>query len=411
MTGVAIVGAAEAQMGLALPGLSAADVMAEAARAALADAGLAPSDVDGVFAASTQLPWASVNLAEDLGLRPRHTDSTMIGGSSPMAHVGHARAAIAAGLCDVALIAYGSTQRSVGRSSASVQEVDPWEAPYRPLLPVTAYALAAARHMHQYGTTPEQLAEVAVSARLWAQRNPGAWAREDLTIEDVLGAPRVCDPLGVRDCCVVTDGGAAIVVTTEARARALRRPPVFVLGAAEAHSHRHVSSMPDLTVTAAVESGERAFAEAGLKPADVDSAQIYDAFTITPILFLEDLGFCAKGEGGAFVAGGRIGPDGDLPVNTSGGGLSYAHPGMNGLPLLVEAVRRVRHAGDDVVLAHGNGGVLSTQATVLLGSEAAAEERPRAKAARVRRGAGAGSGAPAASGRRRRAVGSGRASR
>jgi acetyl-CoA acetyltransferase len=398
MSGVAIAGAAEAQMGLALPGLSAADVMAEAARAALADAGLAPADVDGVFAASTQLPWASVNLAEDLGIRPRHTDSTMIGGASPMAHVNHARAAIAAGLCDVALIAYGSTQRSVGRGSASVQEVDPWEAPYRPPLPVAAYALAAARHMHEYGTTPEQLAWVAVSARQWAQRNPGAWAREELTLDDVLGAPRVCDPLGVRDCCLVTDGGAALVVTSEARARALGRPPVFVLGAAEAHSHRHISSMPDLTTTAAVESGARAFAEAGLKPSDVDCAQLYDAFTITPILFLEDLGFCAKGEGGAFVEDGRIAPGGQLPVNTTGGGLSYAHPGMNGLPLLVEAVRQVRTEGRDVVLAHGNGGVLSTQATVLLGSEAAAEQRPRSAVARARR--------PAAgvTGRRRRAA-------
>jgi acetyl-CoA acetyltransferase len=408
MTGVAIVGAAEAQMGLALPGLSAADVMAEAARAALADAGLSTADVDGVFAAATQLPWASVNLADDLGIRPRHSDSTMIGGASAMAHVNHARAAIAAGLCDVALIAYGSTQRSVRRANASVQERDPWEAPYALPLPVGAYALSAARHMHQYGTTPEQLAEVAVSARRWAQLNPGAWAREELTVEDVLNAPRVCDPLGVRDCCLVTDGGAAIVVTTEARARALRRPPVFVLGAAEAHSHRHVSAMPDLTVTAAVQSGERAFAEAGLRPADVDSAQLYDAFTITPILFLEDLGFCPKGEGGAFVTGGRIAPGGELPVNTAGGGLSYAHPGMNGLPLLVEAVRRVRHHDEDVVLAHGNGGVLSAQATVLLGSDAAAEERPRTARARIRRGAGA---AAPGGGRRRRAVGAGRTGR
>jgi acetyl-CoA acetyltransferase len=407
MTGVAIVGAAEAHMGLALPGLSASDVMADAALQALADAGLTPADVDGVFASSTQLPWATVNLADDLRIVPRYTDSTMIGGSSPMAHVNHARAAIAAGLCDVALIAYGSTQRSVGRATASVQEVDPWEAPYRPVLPVGAYALATARHMHQYGTTPEQLAEVAVSARRWAQGNPGAWSREDLTVADVLASPRVCDPLGVRDCCLVTDGGAAIVITSEARARTLRRPPVFVLGAAETHSHRHITAMPDLTVTSAVISGERAFAEAGLTPADVDSAQLYDAFTITPILFLEDLGFCAKGDGGPFVLDGRIGPDGELPVNTTGGGLSYAHPGMNGLPLLVEAVRRVRHHGDDVALAHGNGGPLSSQATVLLGSEAAAEERPRAAKARSRRG----DSATAGPGRHRRAFAAGRSAR
>jgi acetyl-CoA acetyltransferase len=369
---VAIAGAAEAQVGEALPGLSAADVMAEAARAALDDAGLTPADVDGIFASSTQLPWASVNLGEDLGVNPRYTDSTMVGGASPLAQLHHARAAIAAGMCDVALIAYGSTQRSVGRSSASVQELDPWEAPYRPLLPVTAYALAAARHMHEYGTTPEQLAWVAVSARRWAQRNPRAWARGELTIEDVLAAPRVCDPLGVRDCCLVTDGGGALVVTSLERARTLRRPPVVVLGAGEAHAHRHVSSMAELTTTAAVASGARAFAEAGLTPADVQSCQLYDAFTITPILFLEDLGFCAKGDGGAFVEGGRIAPGGELPVNTNGGGLSYAHPGMYGLLLLVEAVREVRDAGRDVVLAHGNGGVLSVQCTAILGSEAAA---------------------------------------
>jgi acetyl-CoA acetyltransferase len=399
VTGIAIAGAAEAQMGVALPGMTAADVMAEAALAALADAGLRAEEVDGVFASATQLPWASVTLAEDLGLRPRYSDSTMIGGASPMAHVNHARAAIAAGLCDVALIAYGSTQRSVGRASASVQELDPWEAPYRPTLPVAAYALAAARHMHEYGTTAEQLAWVAVSARRWAQRRGDpAWSQDDLTLDDVYAAPRVCDPLGVRDCCLVTDGGAALVVTSAARARTLKRPPVFVLGAAEAQTHRHVSSMPDLTTTAAVQSGARAFAEAGLRPADVESAQVYDAFTITPILFLEDLGFCPKGEGGAFVADGRIAPGGALRVNTSGGGLSYAHPGMNGLPLLVEAVREVRDEGKDIVLAHGNGGVLSTQATVILGSEAAAGDRPRTKIARLREPAGA------VMGRRRRAT-------
>jgi len=387
---VAIAGAAEAQWGTALPGLGAADVMAEAALAALADAGLDVRDVDGVFAAATQLPWASVTLSEELGIRPRWQDSTMLGGASPMAHVNHARAAIAAGRCEVALIAYGSTQRSVGRSRASVQEVDPWEAPYAPVLPVTAYALAASRHMHELGTTPEQLAWVAVSARRWAaRRGAPAWHTDDLTIDDVLAAPRVCDPFGVRDCCLVTDGGAAIVVVSADRARVLRRPPVFVLGAAEAQTHRHVSSMPSLTTTAAVESGARAFAEAGLRPADVESAQLYDAFTITPILFLEDLGFCGKGEGGAFVADGGIAPGGRLRVNTSGGGLSYGHPGMNGLPLLVEAVREVREEGKDVVLAHGNGGVLSTQATVLLGSEDAASERPRVKVARLREPAGA----------------------
>jgi acetyl-CoA acetyltransferase len=398
VTGVAIVGAAEAQWGTALPGLTAADVMAEAALAALADAGIDVSEVDGVCAAATQLPWASVTLSEELGIRPRWQDSTMLGGASPMAHLNHARAAIAAGQCEVVVIAYGSTQRSVGRGQASVQEVDPWEAPYRPPLPVAAYALAAQRHMFEYNTKIEALWEVAVSARRWAQRRGDpAWSQDDLTIYDVSEARPVCDPFTVRDCCLVTDGGAAIVVTSAERARALRDDPVYLLGAAEAQTHRHVSSMPDLTTTAAVESGARAFAEAGLRPADVESAQLYDAFTITPILFLEDLGFCAKGDGGRFVLDQGIGPDGALRVNTSGGGLSYGHPGMNGLPLLVEAVREVRVEDKDVVLAHGNGGVLSAQATVLLGSEAAATDRPRVKTARLREPAGA------VMGRRRRA--------
>jgi acetyl-CoA acetyltransferase len=220
--------------------------------------------------------------------------------------------------------------------------------------------------MHEFGTTQEQLAWVAVSAREWARRTPGAWSTDPLTVDDVLAAPRVCDPLGVRDCCLITDGAGALVVTHEEAAgpRAVR-----VLGTGEAHSHRFVSSMPDLVRTAAADSGRRAYDMAGLTPQDVDAAMLYDAFTITPILFAEDLGFCPKGEGGAFFEDGRTGPDGDgLPINTSGGGLSYAHPGMNGMALLVEAVRQIREFGRNVVVCHGNGGVLSSQCTTILGT-------------------------------------------
>jgi acetyl-CoA acetyltransferase len=368
-----IVGAAEWGLGVAPEGSTPVDVMGQAALAALADANLTADDVDGLFAASTQLPWASVNLGEYLGVNPRISDSTQLGGSSFMAHLHHAALAIAGGACEVAVVAYGSTQRSVGRANASVQEIDPHEAPYRPMLPVTAYALAAARHMHEFGTTREQLAGVAVAARAWAQRNPQAWSRKPLSIQDVLDAPMVCDPLGVKDCCLVTDGGAAVVVTSPERARQLTDKPAHLLGAGEAHSHRHISRMPDLTTTSAVQSGERAFAMAGFTPSDVDVLQLYDAFTITPILFLEDLGFCAKGEGGAFVSGGRIAPGGEVALNTNGGGLSYQHPGMYGLLAIVEAVRQLRGEStgqvDDchVALAHGNGGVLSTQCTVVLG--------------------------------------------
>ncbi len=372
----AIAGAAESDLSAAPAGTRPIDLMAQASLRALADCGLRPADVDGIFAATTQLPMAPLNLGVELGIRPRYTDATNVGGSSFLLHVDHARAAIDAGACDVALIAYGSTQRLIGRSSASVQELDPWEAPYRPAMPVTAYALAASRHMHEFGTTREQLAQVAVGARAWAALNPLAFSRDLLTVADVLASRPVADPLTVRDCCLVTDGGAAIVVTSAERAAALPRPPVLVLGAADAHRHRHITGMGDLTTTAATESGARAFAEAGLTPADVDVAQLYDAFTITPILFLEDLGFCGKGEGGAFVQDGRIAPGGAFPLNTNGGGLSYTHPGMYGLHAIVEAVRQLRGESGDrqvpdaqVALAHGNGGVLSSQATLILGTQ------------------------------------------
>jgi acetyl-CoA acetyltransferase len=366
---VVVAGVAESDLGEAGPGTTPGDLMAQASLRALADAGLRAEHVDGLFATSSQLPMATLNLCEELRIAPRWTDSTNVGGSSFLVHVQHARAALEAGLCDVALIAYGSTQRSTGRSRASVQEVSPWEAPYRPWLPVTGYALAAARHMHEFGTTREQLAEVAVAARKWAALNPVAWSREPLSVEDVLAAPMVCDPLGVRDCCLVTDGGGAVVMTREGDG-----PGVPVLGCGVAHTHRHISEMPSLTTTCAVESGAAAFAEAGLTPADVDVLQLYDAFTITPVLFLEDLGFCEKGEGGAFVSDGRIAPGGALPVNTNGGGLSYCHPGMYGIFTIIEAVRQVRGEsgerqveGARVALAHGNGGVLSSEATVILG--------------------------------------------
>jgi acetyl-CoA acetyltransferase len=241
-------------------------------------------------------------------------------------------------------------------------------------MPSSAYALAASRHMHQYGTTREQLAEVAVAARRWALLNPKAWEKEPLTIDQVLSARMVSYPFTVRDCCLVLDGGGGMILTSAARAKSLKKKPAYVLGTGEALSHASISSMADLTVTAAAISGPKAFAMAGLKPADVDMLSLYDAFTITPILFLEDLGYCPKGEGGRFVSNGAIAPGGRLPVNTSGGGLSYCHPGMYGLLVMIEAVRQVRgECGKrqikdcNVALAHGNGGVLSSQCTVIFG--------------------------------------------
>ncbi|MBS0562905.1 MAG: thiolase, partial [Proteobacteria bacterium] len=333
--------------------------------------------VDGLFCATTQARTSAMSLCEYLGLRDVFTDSTIIGGSSFEVHVAHAMAAIQLGLCSVAAIAYGSTQRTVGRRQASAREYNLYETPFRPFLPASAYALAASRHMHEFGTTREQLAEVAVAARQWALMNPAAWEKKPLTVADVLASRPISEPLTVRDCCLVTDGGGAIIVTSAERARDMRKKPAYVLGCGQAITHAAISSMPDLTVTGAKRSGEQAYRMAKLGPADMKVAELYDAFTINTILFLEDLGFCKKGEGGAFVSGGRIAPGGSLPVNTNGGGLSYCHPGMYGLFILIEGVRQVRGecgerqvAGCETAIVHGNGGVLSAQSTVILGSAA-----------------------------------------
>lgn len=372
---VAVAGIAESRLGEVGPGVTPLELIAEATAAALDDAGLRKDEIDGLFTASAYYGLPAVNVGQELGVRPRYSDSTNLGGASFVSHLLHAAAAITAGLCDVALIVYASTQRSDGGRLRSVVETNPHEAPYRPRYPVSMFALAAARHMYEYGTTRRQLADVAVAARAWARLTPNAFARDPLTVEDVLASRMVSSPLTVRDCCLVTDGGGAVIVTATERARSLRRPPAVLLGAGESHQHRAIAQMPDLTTTAAVQSGARAYAMAGLGPSDVDVVALYDAFTINPILFLEDLGFCAKGEGGPFVAGGAIAPGGRLPVNTNGGGLSYTHPGMLGIFLIVEAVRQLRgeagerqQPGVDVALVHGNGGALSAQATAMLGT-------------------------------------------
>jgi acetyl-CoA acetyltransferase len=373
----AIVGAAESDLGQVADGMSVFDLMGQGVRRALDDCGLSLKDVDGLFCATTQSRMSALGLAEYLGINPPVLGSTIVGGSSFEYHVAHAMAAIELGLCNVAVIAYGSTQRSVGRKQASVREPNPYETPFKPFLPSSAYAMAASRHMHQYGTTREQLAAVAVAAREWALLNPKAWEKKPLTVADVLAARMISYPLTVRDCCLVTDGGGAIIMTSAERARSLKNKPVYVLGCGQSTTHANITSMPDLTVTGALTSGKAAYDMAKLGPAEVDVIELYDAFTINTILFLEDLGFCKKGEGGAFVSGGRIAPKGSVPVNTNGGGLSYCHPGMYGLLILIEAVRQLRGECDvrqvadcEVALVHGNGGVLSSQATVILGTQA-----------------------------------------
>ena len=373
----AIVGIAESDLGAVAKEMTPIDLMAQGIQRALADCGLHLRDVDGLICATTQSRTSGLALSEYLGISPAFIDTTILGGSSFMFHVAHAQAALQLGLCKVAVIAYGSTQRTVGRRQASVREYNPYETPFRPFLPATAYALAASRHMHQYGTTREQLAAVAVAAREWALLNPAAWEKKPLTVDEVLSARMVSYPFTVRDCCLVTDGGGVVIMTTAERARSLKKPPVYVLGCGQAITHANISSMPDLTVTGALQSGRAAYEMARLSAGDIDVVELYDAFTISTILFLEDLGFCPKGEGGRFVCDGRIAPGGGLPVNTNGGGLSYCHPGMYGLFLLIEASRQLRRECDarqiadcETAIAHGNGGVLSSQSTVILGTAA-----------------------------------------
>ncbi|GHC82214.1 thiolase [Pseudorhodoferax aquiterrae] len=374
IAGVATFGCGEA------PGYTDMELLAISARQAVADAGLKMGDIDGLCTASAAATMWAMPVIEHLGIRPSYIDSTMIGGSSFIAHLLPAMHALESGQCNAVLVCYGSTQRTAtfGRkevvASRRFLDPQPYEMPYEPMMPLSAYALAAARHMHQYGTTRRQLAEVAVAARQWAQKNPEAFLRDPLTIEDVLKARMVSDPLSVRDACLVTDGGGAYVLVRAERAKDLPNKPVYVLGNGTACWNRQISSMHDVTVTAAKDSGAAAFAMAGLAPKDIDVLALYDAFTINVLLFLEDLGFCKKGEGGPFVENGAIAPGGRLAVNTNGGGLSCVHPGMYGIFALIEGVRQLRGncgdrqiAGAKTALAHGNGGTLSSQATAILG--------------------------------------------
>jgi acetyl-CoA acetyltransferase len=348
--------------------------------AALDDAGLTLADVDGVCHAES-----SMGFAEYLGVHPRFTESTMTGGSSYEVHLEHAASAIAAGVCDVVVSVYAATPRSdrtrkrggERRFPTGPNPMAEWEWPYAMRMPMGPYALAANRHMHEFGTTSEQLAQIAVSTREWATMNPRARYQTPITVADVLASPLQTSPLHLLDCCLVTDGAGAFVMTSAERAKTLRKPPVYVLGAATCHDHMMISQMPDLTTTPGAVSGPAAFSMAGITPADVDVLMGYDSFTITALLHLEDLGFCAKGEGGPFAAEGKLGPGGSLPMNTNGGGLSFTHPGMYGMFLITEAVRQLRGesearqvAGAEIAVAHGSGMVLSCMSTAVLGTEA-----------------------------------------
>ncbi len=375
----AVVGAYEHPTRFA-PDKTAFQLHAESARGALEDAGLAIKDVDGFFTSGVG-PIGILSLAGHLNLRPSYVDSQAIGGSSFVSHCLHAAAAIDTGLCRVALVTYGSTAASerfaigTGAGGFVLEPPDNFEAPFGPTI-VGSYALVAQRHMHEYGTTSEQLAEIAVTMRRHASLNPQAKYRDPITVEDVLASRVISSPLHLLDCCVISDGGGALVLTSLERARDLKKPPVVVLGAAEALRHAEIATR-DLLDIAARQSGPLALARAGITHADIDLAMVYDSYTITVLATLEALGFCAPGEGGAFCAGGRIGLGGALPVNPDGGGLSSNHPGMRGIFLVIEATRQLRgecgpRQVKDATLAlvHGTGGMLGQRhsgVTMLLG--------------------------------------------
>lgn len=363
------------------PHVTAMQIHSESAKAALEDAGLTKDDVDGYFTCAVGGGMPTVSMSEYMKIYPTYMDSTSIGGASFVSHVGHAAAAIAAGMCEVALITYGSTAWSDASAVGTGGDLEVWdelysfEQPYGPTI-VGCYALAAQRHAHLFGSTDRQRAEISVATRKWAAMNPEAMFRDPIAIEDVVSSRIVSSPLHKLECCIISDGGGAIVMTSAERARDLKHPPVHILGAGEARGAVSMSQIDDFTVLPAKVSGEKAFRLAGVKPEDIDVAQLYDSFTITVLLTLEALGFCKRGEGGDFVSEQRTAPGGDFPMNTDGGGLSSNHPGMRGLFLVLEATRQLRgEAGlrqvpnAKLAVAHGTGGQLSSGATVVLGRD------------------------------------------
>ena len=372
------------------PDKSELQIQGESAIKALEDAGLSKNDVDALFTSSTSARLSGLTLADYLDMYPRYVDNTSVGGSSFEFHLSHALTAIAAGRINCALITYSSLARSgqvsigtggVGRFGHPVLEPSPdsFEELYG-FTTVGLYAMVARRHMHLYGTRPEQLAEISVAVRKHASMNPHALFRNPITIEDVVTSRMISSPLHLLECCVITDGGGAVVVASPEVARNCKQRPVWALGVGESVAHQGAGKR-DLVYIAAKQSHEPAFAMAGVTHQDIDMCMIYDSFTITVLTTLEDLGFCEKGEGGDFVSGGRLQVRGGLPINTDGGGLSSNHPGMRGIFLLLEATRQLRHEFDGtprqvpdckIALCHGTGGALGSRhsgGTVILGRD------------------------------------------
>jgi acetyl-CoA acetyltransferase len=376
-----IVGAAETERIGVVPDVSTLELHADAARRAIADAGLTIADVDGVATAGL----SPISVAHCLGITPTYVDATSVGGCSFLVHVRHAVAAIAAGHCEVVLITHGESGRSrVGAPLRTWDTASPqgqFELPFGPVGPPTLFPMGVLRFMKETGLTHEQLASVAVAQRRWSSQVPRAMYRELITVDDVLASRMVAYPMHLLECCLVTDGGGALVVTSAARARAIPgpKPPVYVLGTGEAAETPLVSMMQDFTRSIAFQLSSRsAFEEAGIGPGDVDHLMVYDAFAHLPLYGLEDLGFVGRGEAGPFVAEGNTSPGGSLPMNTNGGGLSYTHTGMYGMFLIQESVRQLRGEaaaqvpGVEVSLAQGVGGMFMAAGTLVLGTAAAA---------------------------------------
>jgi len=381
---VAIVGVADTEVGV-LPGRTPMEMGVEAALAAIADAGLEKNDVDGLVtcnAMAQPMMYHAEATAEYLQIFPRYCIAAGAGGGTTFSIIHHAASAIATGMADVVVVAMADAMRSgLTRDQAMMVQASTghpeFEQPYGPTVPAY-YALIAQAHMAEFGTTQEQFAGIAVACRAHAARNPAAQMRDLISVEDVLESRMIADPLHLLDCSLVSDGGSAIVLTSSERAADMKQTPIYLLGAGEGHSHEHISAARNLTTSAAKEAGQRAFEMSGLRPTDMDFAQLYDCFTPTVLVELEDLGFCEKGEGGAFVESGALLPGGSLPVNTHGGLLSHSHPGNPGsMFALTESVWQLRGeasgrqvADSKNALVHAQGGIMSSHTALVLGTEA-----------------------------------------
>jgi acetyl-CoA acetyltransferase len=373
---VAIIGAAETTELGVIPDLSELQLHADAARNAIADSGISVADIDGVACAGNP-----VGIAHYLGITPTYLDGTSVGGCSFMLHVRHASAALAAGMCEMVLVTHGQSGRSRvgmgggfrGGDTSSLQ--GQFESPYGPTGPPSTFPMGVLRYMKEFGLTHEQLASVAVAQRAWAAKNPRAMMRDPITVDDVLSSRVIAYPMHLLECCLVTDGGGALVLTTAERAKdmELGHPPVYVVGTGESSETPMVSQMEDFTTSKAFRvSGRKAFAEAGITAGDVDHLMIYDAFAHLPIYGLEDLGFVGRGDAGSFIEAGNTAPGGRLPLNTNGGGLSYTHTGMYGMFAIQESVRQLRGTapaqveGVELSVAHGVGGMFAASGTLVL---------------------------------------------